>query len=84
MGRTVVATAVGDVPSLVRDHKTGFVVSCTEEVALVDRLATLVARPELCVEFGQAAREKAKREFSLERLVSETLAAYEAAGWKDA
>ena len=83
-GRTVVATAVGDVPSLVRDHKTGFVVSCTEEVALVDRLATLVARPELCVEFGQAAREKAKREFSLERLVSETLAAYEAAGWKDA
>lgn len=32
---------------------------------------------------GAAAREKAKREFTLERLVSETLEAYRVAGWSD-
>ena len=34
-------------------------------------------------EVGTAAREKAEREFGLERLVKETLEAYRKAGWKD-
>lgn len=33
---------------------------------------------------GEAGRAKAERQFGLDRLVAETLAAYRAMGWKDA
>jgi glycosyltransferase involved in cell wall biosynthesis len=82
-GRAVVATDVGDTPSLVEDRKTGFVVPRGDDAALVERMATLIADRELCHRMGQAGRLKAKHEFGLDRLVSETLAAYRDAGWKD-
>jgi glycosyltransferase involved in cell wall biosynthesis len=83
-GRPVVATAVGDVPSLVEEGTTGFVVGREDEEALLDRVLTLLNDDALCRRMGAAAREKAEREFGLDRLVHQTLAAYEAAGWKDA
>lgn len=82
-GRAVVGTDVGDVPSLIDDGKTGFVVPKDDEAALADRIATLIKDRELCRRMGEASRIKAEREFSLERLVSETFAAYRAEGWKD-
>jgi hypothetical protein len=45
--------------------------------------AVLIADRELCRRLGAAGRLKAEREFGLECLVSETLAVYRAAGWKD-
>jgi glycosyltransferase involved in cell wall biosynthesis len=83
-GRAVVATDVGDVPSLVEDGKTGFVVSCGDDAMLIERMATLISDRELCRRMGKAGRVKAEREFGLDRLVSGTLAAYRAAGWNDA
>jgi len=82
-GRAVVATDVGDTPSLVEDQKTGFLVPRDDDTVLVERMATLIADRELCRWMGEAGRLKAEREFGLDRLVSETLAAYRAAGWKD-
>jgi len=83
-GRAVVATDVGDIPSLVEDGKTGFVVRRGDDTALVARMATLITQIDLCRQMGEAGRVKAEREFGLDRLVAETLAAYRAAGWKDA
>jgi len=83
-GRAVVATDVGDVPSLVEDGKTGFVVRRGDDTTLVARMATLLTQIDLCRQMGKAGRVKAEREFGLDRLVAETLAAYRAAGWKDA
>ena len=40
--------------------------------------------PTFAQSSGLAGRAKAEREFRLERLVSETLEAYKATGWKDA
>jgi glycosyltransferase involved in cell wall biosynthesis len=82
-GRAVVATGVGDTASLVDHEKTGFVVPRGNDAALVDRMAILIADRELCRRMGKAGHIKAEREFGLDRLVSETLAAYRAAGWKD-
>jgi glycosyltransferase involved in cell wall biosynthesis len=82
-GRAVVATGVGDIPSIVEDGRTGFLVHCANSVELVDRLATLIRNRALCLELGNAGRAKAQREFSLERLVRETFNAYRAAGWHD-
>ncbi|WP_413934979.1 glycosyltransferase [Nitrospira sp. BLG_1] len=82
-GRAVVGTDVGDVPFLIDDGKTGFVVSRQDETALANRMATLLADRELSFRMGEAGRLKAEQEFSLERLVSETFAVYRTEGWKD-
>jgi glycosyltransferase involved in cell wall biosynthesis len=83
-GRAVVAMDAGDIPHLVEDGKTGFVVRRGDDATLVARLITLITDWQLCQSMGEASRARAEREFSLDRLVSETLAAYKAAGWKDA
>ena len=82
-GRAVVATDAGDIPSLVDNCDTGFVTPRGDDEKLVERMATLIANRDLCLRMGEAGRAKAEREFGLDRLVSETLAAYKAAGWKD-
>lgn len=82
-GLPVVAMETGEIPYLVEDGKTGFVVPQDDETMLVERVALLLGDDGLCLSMGAAAREKAKREFTLERLVSETLAAYRIAGWRD-
>jgi glycosyltransferase involved in cell wall biosynthesis len=82
-GRAVIATDAGDVPRLVDDGETGYVVDRGDESALVDRIVTLIRDRNLCRRMGEAGRHKAEREFRLERLVSETFAAYRAAGWVD-
>jgi len=82
-GLPVVAMETGEIPYLVEDGKTGFVVRQEDERMLAERVSCLLSDDELCLRMGTAAREKAKREFTLERLVSETLAAYKVAGWRD-
>ena len=79
--RAVVATDVGDIPYLLKDGKTGFVVPRGDDAMLVERMATLISNRDLCKRMGEAGRAKAEREFGLGRLVSDTFAAYQAAGW---
>jgi glycosyltransferase involved in cell wall biosynthesis len=80
-GRAVVATDAGDVPHLVEDGKTGFVVRRGDDATLVERMATLIMDRDLCRRMGEAGRVKAEREFGLDRLICDTLAAYQAIGW---
>lgn len=82
-GRAVVATDVGDVPLLVEEGRTGFVVPREDHTMLVARMAALIADRDLCRVMGEAARLKAEQEFSIDDLVSKTLAAYRTAGWID-
>jgi len=81
-GRAVVAMDAGDIAALVEDGKTGFVVPQGDSSTLVERMIKLIAEPDLCRQMGDAGRAKAEREFKLARLVTETLAAYRAAGAK--
>jgi len=81
-GRAVVATDAGDVPCLVEDGKTGFLVRRGDDSTLVESIATLISNPDLARRMGEAGRAKAERDFGLNRLVSETLAVYRAAGWE--
>ena len=82
-GRAVVATRAGDTPKLIEDGVTGFVVAADDETMLANRIAELIGQPELCVRMGAAARRKAERDFSTDRLLCQTLQAYRAAGWRD-
>ena len=83
LGRAVVSTNVGDVPFLVEDGRTGFVARCGEDATLAERITMLITNHDLCYRMGKSGRTRAEREFGLDRLVSETLAAYRAAGWKE-
>ena len=82
-GRAVIATDVGDIPFLVEDGKTGFVVPGGDNAMLAERIVQLLRDRHLCCHMGAAARAKAERDFGLDRFVCETLDAYRAAGWRD-
>lgn len=82
-GRAVVATDVGDIPFLVKDGKTGFVVGKEDGKLLSQRMESLIQNVELCRRMGEAGRVMAEKEFGSDRLVSETLAVYRIAGWED-
>ncbi|MEK6802002.1 MAG: glycosyltransferase family 4 protein [Nitrospirota bacterium] len=83
-GRAVVAMDAGDIPFLVEDGKTGFVVSRGDVTRFAERVFQLLTDNDLRNRMSLAAREKAERELGLDRLISETLAVYKSAGWKDA
>lgn len=80
-GRAVLGTDAGDIPYLVEDGKTGFVVQKEDETGLADRMATLLGDRELCRRMGDAGRRKAEQSFGLDRFRSEIFAAYRAEGW---
>ena len=82
-GRPVVAMHAGDISSFVDDGKTGFVVQQGDHMMLVQRILELLQNYSLCVQMGTAARDRAEREFGIERLVKETLEVYRKVGWKD-
>jgi glycosyltransferase involved in cell wall biosynthesis len=82
-GRAVVSTDAGDVPLLLDDGKTGFIVRRGDDETLAARIGTLIASRDLCLRMGEAGRAKAIVEFGLDTLVLKTLDAYRFAGWKD-
>jgi len=82
-GRAVVAMDAGDIPYLVEDGKTGFVVGRGDVATFAERVSRLLSDHDLCNRMGLAARLKAEHEFRLERLLSETLDVYRAIGWSD-
>jgi glycosyltransferase involved in cell wall biosynthesis len=82
-GRAVLATDSGDVPLLVDNGKTGFVVKREDDKAFADRLVQLITNPDLCAAMGKNGRIKAEQEFDVRCLVKETLDAYRTAGWRD-
>jgi glycosyltransferase involved in cell wall biosynthesis len=83
-GRPVVAMDAGDIPFLVEDGRSGFVIHRGDETTFAEHVLRLLADDELCRHMGLAARAKAEQEFGLGSLVDETLNAYRAAGWRDA
>jgi sugar transferase (PEP-CTERM/EpsH1 system associated) len=65
----VVATNVGALPELVEEGGTGFLAEPKDDQALAERLARFYSEPELARRFGEAARRKVEREYSLELML---------------
>lgn len=81
-GRAVVATNVGDIPFLIDDGKSGFLVDKEDEIGFLEKMMVLLKDENLCRQMGNLGRAKAEREFGLKRMISETLGVYRTAGWK--
>jgi glycosyltransferase involved in cell wall biosynthesis len=75
-GRPVVTTDWPGCRDAMRDGETGLLVPPNDVGALSGALETLLANPALRLQFGQAGRRLAEREFDVESVVAATLAIY--------
>jgi len=69
--RPVVATAVGGVPDLIEDEKTGLLIESNSVVQLKDAILKLLSSGELRNKLGERASEYVRDRYSKERLVSD-------------
>ncbi len=76
-GLALVATDTPGCREVVRHRETGLLVPPGDQQALEDGVAELLADPALRARLGSAARALAEREFSLPRIIEETLAVYQ-------
>ena len=74
----VVATTVGGTPELVVDGETGLLVPPNDPRALAEALLALLRSPETARRLGAAGRRRVEEHFTVERMVTETEAVYEA------
>ncbi|MFI4954141.1 MAG: glycosyltransferase, partial [Burkholderiales bacterium] len=70
-GLPVVATRVGANAELVEEDVTGRTVPAADSAALAREIGAYFAAPALARQHGQAARRRAERKFSLERMVED-------------
>ena len=82
-GRAVISTDAGDVSHLIENGKTGFLVRRGDDLELAECMIRLLSDQDLCRSMGEAGRKKAKLQFGLGRLLTNTLEAYRAFGWND-
>jgi len=77
--RPVVATATGGIPEAVEDGVTGRLVPVRDPEALADALVQLLTDTDKAGAMGAAGRRRFEERFTAERMVDETLAAYDGA-----
>jgi glycosyltransferase involved in cell wall biosynthesis len=68
-GKAIVSTRVGGVPGLVEDGREALLVEPRDSEALAGAVAKLLREPAEARRLGEAARERQRREFSLEAMV---------------
>src|SRR3954447_955730 len=75
-GKTVIATPVGGIPSVIEDGTTGFLVPVGDAVALRETIKRVLANAELRRRVGDAARARVSEYCSWERVTARTLQVY--------
>jgi len=75
-GRAVIATAVSGSSELVLDGVTGLLVPPADPGALAEAIGSLLRDRGAAAAMGAAARDRVRRDFSVERMVSSTAAIY--------
>ena len=74
--KPIVATTAGGIPEVVVDGETGFLVPPRDHQAMADALVKLLKDPGLRKKMGHAGLVRARRKFSADRMVQETLKVY--------
>ena len=78
-GRAVIASDIGGLREIVEDRRTGLLVPPGDPDAFAAAIVELAANGALASEMGRAARERALREFSLDRCADRIDALYRSA-----
>jgi glycosyltransferase involved in cell wall biosynthesis len=72
-----VTTDAGAIPEVMVDGETGFLVPVRDHEAMAGRIVQLLKNPKLRARMGEAALQRARDRFTVDRMVEGTLAAYE-------
>ena len=75
-GRPIVATDTPGCREVVRDRENGLLVPVRSTVELADAIKILIENEELRQKMGARGREIVLNEFSIEKVIDETLAVY--------
>ena len=76
-GLPLVATAVGSVPALVQNDRTGILVPANNVNVLATAISSLIQKPKLRERLGTAAKTLIAEEYSASRMTSDYLSLYE-------
>jgi glycosyltransferase involved in cell wall biosynthesis len=72
----LVATAVGEVPTVVLDGRTGLLVPAEDVDLLAKGILQLLRNPEMRTRFGAAAKQRVEEEYSAARMTADYLGVY--------
>jgi glycosyltransferase involved in cell wall biosynthesis len=86
LGKPVVATDGGGTRELVVDGKTGFLVKPSDAQALATVIEHLIDHPDVAARIGSEGQARLRRDFTLERMVHDTITVYRraAGSWRGA
>ena len=73
----VIATNVGGIPEIIQDEETGLLVPPADPVSLANAIKKLADNPALREKLGANLHRKITQEFTLSKMLSATIAAYE-------
>ncbi|THJ24586.1 MAG: glycosyltransferase family 4 protein [Nitrospira sp. CG24E] len=79
MGCPVVASKVNGVPELIEDHKTGLLVPARDSQALASAIREVLNDPTAASKMGAAGRTVVRRRFTVDQMVANTTAIFDAA-----
>jgi glycosyltransferase involved in cell wall biosynthesis len=77
--KPVVASRVSSIPEIAVDGETGLLVPPDDPAALADAVTAVLDDPERAADYGRAGRERARAEFSVERMAERTSGVYDEA-----
>jgi glycosyltransferase involved in cell wall biosynthesis len=75
--KPAVATDAGAIPEVMVDGETGFLVPVRDHEAMAARIVQLLKNPKLRAQMGEAALQRARDRFTVDRMVEGTQAVYE-------
>ncbi len=70
-GRPVVAAATSNIPEIIPDGETGYLVDAQDGEALRDRVSRIISDPAHAAALGEAGRRRARELYSFERMLDE-------------
>jgi len=76
VGKPIIATSVGGVPEILHDMQNGILIHPRNPKEIAEAIMYLLDRPEKMEEFGQEIKKTIGTFFSLEKMLSETIAVY--------
>jgi glycosyltransferase involved in cell wall biosynthesis len=74
--KPAIASAVGDIPNLIKDGYNGFLVEPKNVEQLQQKIKFLAENPELCREMGKNARKTVEEKYSWEAIAKQTVEIY--------
>ena len=75
--KAAVATTAGGIPEVMVDGETGYLVPPRDHHAMADRIVFLLKNDAVRARMGQAALQRARERFTVEKMVEGTAAVYE-------